>query len=130
MIIRKDQKKHDAMINYIATVLKRAGYIDIKADLPKYKKPDKILWRNTERGDYPDITGFKNGVRNIIEIETEDTLTEEHIREQWILFSRFAAKTNALFYVFVPAGCKRKATQRIMALGISGNTNIIEVFIS
>lgn len=127
MIIRKNHKKHDAMIKYIATILRRVGYIDIKADLPNYKKPEKILWRKTDRGDYPDITGFKNDVRHIIEVETEDTLTEEHIRERWILFSRFAAKTNALFYVFVPTGCRRKATQRIMALGISGNTDIIEI---
>lgn len=126
MIIRKNQKKHDYMIAHIAKALQKAGYINIKANLPSYTKPEKVLLKNIDTVHVPDITALKHNTNHIIEIETEDTLTDEHTAEQWILLSRFAAETKALFYVFVPAGCKRTATHRISTLGISGNTNIIE----
>ncbi len=128
MTLSRKQDEHDEMVKYTVSALSKAEYYSIKADLPSYKnKPDEIFLKNSDKGYLPDITAFKDGVKHIFEIETEDTITIEEIKNKWTIFSMFAEKRFALFIAVVPNGFKKKASEYINELGISAI--VVEVHI-
>ena len=89
MAKRKDQTKHDYIIKSFTEVLKSDQYKDTKADIDGYERPNKLYWKNGHR---PDITAIYDKIyhspkRFIFEVETKDSINDEHIVDQWQLFS-------------------------------------------
>ena len=112
------QTAHDKMVGQLVSTLKTKGYWDIKADLPGHNKPDKITWENGE-GYIPDITARGSDGFFIFEIETSDSLDLPHSWSQWRLFSAYAQKFGASFYLVVPSNAVVKAKIKLRELGIA-----------
>jgi len=108
------------MVKTIALNLGVARYTDIRADLEGYETPEKVTWKETQKGHVPDVTGKDlNGVLHLYEVETEDSINEEHTTDQWNLFSAFAAQHGAVFHVAVPQTSVLDAKIRALSLDLS-----------
>ncbi len=115
---RKSQTEHDSLVDYVARELNKRGYEQVKADLPDYEVPKKIIWQSTGEGFEPDVTGVKMGFR-IFEIETDDSIEDEHTLQQWKLFASYAKVNDAFFYVVFRKGSLEKVQNRLKELGIT-----------
>ena len=120
MTKRRSQSKHDKMVRRVAELLAEKGYRNIKADIKGYEKPDRIIWCETRTGHIPDVTAWdRNGKFNLFEVETEDSIYDQHTEEQWRLFSAYARQHSAKFWVVVPKGWGADAQRRADELGVS-----------
>ena len=54
----------------------------------------------------------------LFEVETEDTIHDEHTEQQWEAFSAYADSHMADFWVVVPKAKKGDARERVYALGL------------
>jgi hypothetical protein len=114
MAKRKSQAEHDAMVKQIASFLRSNDYKSIRADVTGFQPPAKIPFKNGT-GYIPDVSA--QGKRfNLFEIETADSIFEDHSRDEWTTFSRFADNNDAVFWVVVPTGSKTAADIRLMEL--------------
>ncbi len=104
------------MVSYCANWLREKYYSDIKVDLTNYtEKPEPIIWVASQEGHIPDITTTSM----IFEVETADSINDEHTKDQWILFATHAANNNIEFWVVVPKGSAYVAQSRLNQLGIT-----------
>jgi len=111
---RKSQAEHDAMVKQIATFLRSNKYRSIRADVAGFAAPEKIPFLNGT-GFHPDVSA--QGKRlNLFEVETADSIFDEHSRDEWTTFSRFADNNDAVFWIVVPTGSKTAADIRLMEL--------------
>jgi len=117
MAKRRNQSEHDSMVQSVATHVENNGHSNVKADIPDYKRPDKIIWDTTKKGHIPDVTSTKNQ-DFIFEIETDDSINDSHTEDQWKLFSANAKQYSKKFIIVVPKGSDQKAWQRVRDLGI------------
>jgi hypothetical protein len=108
------------MVRYIYDYIGWYRFEDIRADLPNLPKPENTICVNSREEELPDVTGIMGGL-NIIEVETEDSIFNEHTKRQWRLFASYAKANNALFSVVVPAGSRESALKRTKELGIVAN---------
>jgi hypothetical protein len=114
----KSQSNHDQMIRDVCNHLISHGYRDIKADLKGLPHPALILWKTTGKGHIPDVTAKSNGTDSLFEIETEDSIFDQHTKDQWTLFAANAEQFGKVFYVVVPKGSENSAESRLGQLGI------------
>ena len=111
--------EHDLMILSLVEHLKEQEYKNIKADLPDHEKPDGIPWGNNIPKHFPDVTARKNGTFHIFEVETVDSISEDHSHHQWLAFSEFTQNTKSVFVLVVPKGYEN------IALDILSEKNIL-----
>ena len=105
-----DLSEHDLIVLLMVEELKDENYSKIKADLPDHEKPDGIRFqKNISNRFVPDITAYKNDVFYILEIETVDSLFDEHSHHQWLAFSDYSKRTNSSFILVVPKRYKDSA---------------------
>jgi hypothetical protein len=121
MAKRKNQAEHVSMVKSIANYLSSKGFSAIKADLPDQSQPDLIYWEKTKKGHVPDVTATLNNQNYIFEVETDDSVNDEHTEDQWTLFAANAKQYSKQFIVVVPKGSETKAHQRLEELKISAN---------
>ena len=114
---KADQVEHDRLVKKVVDLLGDKGYENIKADLSDFEKPKKIVWQSTGEGRIPDVTVFKDDFR-IFEVETADSVEDEHTAEKWKLFSSYAEVNDAMFYVVFPKGAVEMVKKRIKELGV------------
>ncbi|MEM3629256.1 MAG: hypothetical protein QXE06_07815 [Candidatus Bathyarchaeia archaeon] len=112
MVQRLRQDEHDNVVEYLATIYRN--------QYPKvYTNPDGQKNTNIKGHEdvYPDIlvADEQNILIFIEEVETEDTVTEEHAKEQWIPYS----KVRTTFYLRVPFGSQNTARNILAKLGIN-----------
>lgn len=93
-------------------------YSDIRVDLPGHQKPAKIVWTATQRGHEPDASASYLLKKHIFEVETADTIGDEHTHEQCELFAAYARDNSAEFTLVVPTGCWIIATSRLSYWGL------------
>jgi hypothetical protein len=117
MVKRTDQAEHDRLVKKAVDLLADKGCENIKADLPDFEKPKKIVWQSTGEGFLPDVTVSGDELR-IFEIETADSIDDEHTAEEWKLFSSYAEVNDALFYVVFSKGSVEKVKKRIKELDV------------
>jgi len=79
------QTKHDQQVKKIAEKYKREGF-NVKADLSGYEQPQAI----GIYGKIPDVEAKKGSKREIVEVETPETLTSH--KEQHTTFKKHAAQ--------------------------------------
>ncbi len=120
MTKRHSQSEHDTLVEHIAGILKERDYEDVRADLTGFIKPRKIIWQSTSEGSFPDVTGIKDGLR-IFEVETPDSINDEHTAEQWKLFASYAETNNVLFYIVFQTKSLDKVKKRMAELHINAN---------
>ena len=117
MAKRQSQANHDRMIGQVAKLLTGKNYKDVKADLEGYTAPRKIVWESTGEGHIPDITAYSSQLK-IFEVETMDSIRDEHTENQWKLFASYAKTNNALFYIVFPKGAADQVQSRLKELNI------------
>lgn len=114
MVQRKESKQgeHDKVIDILATKYKQK--------YPKvYTNPNGQ--KNTSIKEHPDIypdvvvANEQNTLQFIEEVETEDSVTEDHAKEQWIPYS----KVRTTFYLRVPLGSQGNARKILQKLKIT-----------
>lgn len=119
MAKRKNQSEHDNMVLTTANYLVSNLYTDVKADIKDYDSPKKICWKDSEKCHIPDVSGKLQGVQHIWEIETEDTISIEHTKDQWKLFSAYASQFDKVFHIVIPQGCSAEAEKQAEEWGIT-----------
>lgn len=109
------------MVRNVYNHLLSKGYSDVRADLGGLPQPTRIYWEATGEGHIPDLTGNKNGTNCLFEVETEDSIFDQHTEDQWNLFSASAKHHGKAFIVVVPKVSKASAQLRLNQLGIQAN---------
>jgi len=117
MTRRADLAEHNRLVKKVVDLLVDKGYENIKADLPDFEKPKKIVWQSTGEGFLPDVTVSGDEFR-IFEVETADSIDDEHTANEWKLFSSYAEVNDALLYVVFPKGSVEKVKKRIKELDV------------
>lgn len=117
MTVRKDQKIHEIIINIVVNHLKSRNFENIKANIDKYEKPEKISWENGN-SYIPDITGEENSILNIWDVETEDSLIDEHSEDKWKAFASHASQKRSEFHIVVPKDKGHNVQKRLRDIGI------------
>jgi hypothetical protein len=120
MAKRRNQAKHDSMVELLADFVKEKGYSDIRANLSGYDKPELIHWEGTKKGHFPDLISTKSQ-DYIFEVETDDSINDSRTEDRWKLFSTDAQAHSKKFIIVVPDGSEAKAGQRVRELGIIAN---------
>lgn len=114
------QDEHDKVIDTLYT-----GYK--KQYLKVWKNPNKE--KNMSIKEHPDlypdilVANEQNILEFIEEVETEDSVTEAHAKEQWIPYS----KVRTTFYIRVPLGSQGKARKILAALKITATVRCYKV---
>ena len=101
MVKRQSQTEHDRLAEKVARTLLERGYKDVRADVPDFTDPKRIIWASTGEGYIPDVTGCKDCLR-IFEVETSGSIEDEHTADKWKLFDSYAEVNSAMFYVVFP----------------------------
>ena len=96
--------EHDRLVERLRVWLVSNFYSDIRVDLPGQPKPTKIVWTATQRGHEPDASAYYLLKQRIFEVETADTIGDEHTHEQCELCGAYAQKNSAEFTMVVPTG--------------------------
>lgn len=117
MAKRNSQKTHDDLVAYAVRYLQKNNFGNLKADISGYQQPEKIIWSQTGKGHIPDLSG-SNSKLNIFEVETADSINDEHTKDQWTLFAAYASQNDTVFWVVIPDGYSSAANQRLKELGI------------
>jgi len=106
------------MVRDVYNYLISNGFGNVKADLKGLAQPELIYWTSTEKGHIPDLTASRNGTRHIFEIETSDSIFDQHTEDQWKLFAANARQDGKTFYVVVTKGSEDLAKSRLAQLDI------------
>lgn len=118
MATRENQADHDRMVKAIADYCAKNGHKNIRVDLPGFEAPLALTWKGATSGYVPDVTS-ESGSGYIFEVETADSIEDEHTQDQWKLFAANARQYSKKFIVVVPKGHEAKAKARAKALGIA-----------
>ena len=113
------QAQHDRMVAALANDIASRGFTDVRADLQGWTRPEIITWQQTGKGHIPDVTGVTGGALAIFEVETADSIADQHTADQWSLFAAYAAQYGAEFWVVTPFGSAAAAQQRLKELGLT-----------
>jgi hypothetical protein len=114
----ESQLCHDNLIKQLANSLISRKFRNVRADHPDFpEKPCRISMAHLSHGEVPDVTAI--GIQQVLfEVETDDSIYDPHIDEQWRLFATYADKNSAEFWVVVPKAKKFEAQERMMHLGL------------
>jgi len=117
---RKSRSQHDKIVRYVHDCLIQQGYDDVRADLPKFTRPEKIARMENDGHVVPDVTGRRYGL-NIYEVETDESIFDGHTEDQWTRLATYAREHMARFWVVVPKGSGDSAEQRLRELKVLAN---------
>lgn len=109
---RRDKLKTrilDAVYDYLAG----KGYENIRSVRPGKEQPEKFSVSPVE-GEYrPDLTGLKDGTRDLFEIELMKEGLEEEVIEKLKAFHARADEIEGRFYLIVPAEKVREVVEMV-----------------
>lgn len=110
--VQSNETKYRKLVDSAVSLLKSKGFDKIKADLDDYEKPATLHQRDGEAAYTPDLTAHGNGGKCYFEIVTPDKKGEENrVIGKWKLLSTLAQMRNGTFFLLVPRGAMRFATQ-------------------
>lgn len=113
------RSEHDQLVEKLRARLVSNLFSDIKVDLPGHVKPERIVWTATKRGHEPDATAYYLTKQHVYEVETADSIGDEHTHEQCELFAAYVRDRFAEFTVVVPNGCGFAARSQLLRWGLS-----------
>lgn len=118
---RISQSQHDQMVRDVYNHLISNGYENVRADLKDFPQPERLYWESTGKGHIPDVTANWNGSSAIFEVETDDSIYDQHTEDQWNLFAANAQQHGKTFRVVVPKASEASAESRLAHLGIQAD---------
>lgn len=110
--------EHDRLVEKLRSRLVSTLFSDIKVDLPGHVKPDRIVWTDTQRGHEPDASAYYALKQHIFEVETADSIGNEHTYEQCKLFAAYVRDRFAEFTLVIPVGYGIAAASRLSYWGL------------
>ena len=112
------KSEHDLLVERLHARLVTNLFSDIKVDLPGYVKPERIVWSDTQRGHEPDATAYFLAKQYVFEVETADSLGDDHTYEQSRLFAAYVRDRFAEFALVVPIGSALDARSQLSRWGL------------
>jgi hypothetical protein len=99
--------------DFVARLFVTEDYSEIKAE--GGERPDEV-----EGGFRPDFTARgRDGKQSVIgEVETDESLDEQHTADQLRAFHRHAVKNSMVLYLGVPRASKEKAERLCRSIGV------------
>jgi hypothetical protein len=119
------RSEHDRLVEKLRARLVSNLFSDIKVDLPGYVKPERIVWSDTQRGHEPDATACYLAKQYVFEVETADSLGDDHTYEQCRLFAAYVRNRFAEFALVVPTGSALVAQSQISRWGLTATVHEI-----
>ena len=119
MALRKSQLEHMLLIRSLVRRLKASGFRNVQADLKGLAGPGKLRHAFEEHAFVPDVTGVGTEY-NVFEVETEDSIYDDHTAQQWPKLAEHAEGRNGRFWVVVPKGAGEDARSRLARLRVQG----------
>jgi hypothetical protein len=112
------KSEHDRLVEKLRVRLVSNFFSDIKVDLQGYAKPDRIVWADTRRGHEPDARAYYMLKQHIFEVETADSIGDDHTYEQCRLFAAYVRNRFAEFALIVPIGSALAAWSQLSRWGL------------
>lgn len=119
------RSEHDRLVERLRARLVSALFSDIKVDLPGYVKPERIVWTATQRGHEPDATAYFEGKEYVFEVETADSIGDDHTYEQCRLFAAYVRNRLAEYALVVPTGSALDARLQLSRWGLTATVHEI-----
>lgn len=119
------RSEHDRLVEKLRAHLVSNLFSDIKVDLPGYVKPERIVWSDTQRGHEPDATAYYLAKQYVFEVETADSIGDEHTYEQCRLFAAYVRNWLAEFALVVPTGSALAARSQLSRWGLTATVHEI-----
>lgn len=119
------RSEHDRLVEKLRTRLVSNLFSDIKVDLPGYVKPERIVWTATQRGHEPDATASSLAKQYVFEVETADSIGDDHTYEQCRLFAAYVRDRFAEFGLVVPIGSALAARSQLSRWGLTATVHEI-----
>lgn len=119
---RACQSEHEAMLVSLAEYCLEEGFSEVCLDLPMagYGQPFRLMLADSDLYETPDVTAVCDGVTYLFEVETEDSVMDEHTVAQWRILAQYAAEHNGRLVIAVPRAAEGQAWQRLAELAIQG----------
>lgn len=105
------------MIKHMISKLLHAGYGNIRADLPGYRAPSLIPFQ--AESHKPDLTAEKNSEKILVEVETDDSIYEDHTISEWMALYEYIKSNEAKLMFVAPGISRNKLNLRASQLGIN-----------
>ena len=90
--------KKSEIIKAVIDFIKGEDFSQIKADIPGYNTPEKLVWKNSGKGYIPDITAIKNGMFLLFTVKDPKENIHTYL-DKWRLFSSYSRKVNRECYI-------------------------------
>ena len=122
--LRKSEKLKsplDRTIKYVVEILAEKNNKKIRATIPGYDSPQRVIRKSTNESYIPEVTAFKNNQFRIFAVETKDSLEHGEPEGRWKLFAEFAKQNDALFYIVFSAGLVAIVKGRLKASNVEAN---------
>lgn len=94
-------------------LLQKKGYKDIKVDLPDFDQPTRFTEKNSEKTFAPDLTAETLIGKDYFKIVEGNKENTQEVVSKWKLFSNLAKLKNGKFFLLVPYGKKKYATELV-----------------
>lgn len=115
---------HGLLIKNVVKILKKGKFVQIKAKIPGFDKPETIGKEANGKGYIPDITARRD-IEVIFEIETKNSLGNRYTDVKWKVLDKYARENNKTFYIIVPQGLAKSVQERAFQLKIFPKVMVI-----
>lgn len=99
----RNEEKYDERIMAAVEFIKKTGFDHIKADLPNYEQPTRLINKSDNSTFAPDIFAEKGEQKGYFEIATK-TEDIKKLVGKWQLLAMMAELKSGIFKIFVPHG--------------------------
>ena len=111
----------DRMIKYVVDILSEKKNEKIRATIPGFDSPQRVIRKSTGEAYIPEVTAVKNNQFRIFAVETKETLEQREPEARWKLFAEFAKQNDALFYIVFPTGLVAIVKNKLEEFDIQAN---------
>ena len=111
----------DRMIKYVVDILSERNNEKIRATLPGFDSPQRMIRKSTSETYIPEVTAVKNNQFRIFAVETKEILEQGEPEGRWKLFAELAKQNAALFYIVFPAGQVAIVKNKLEEFNIEAN---------
>ncbi len=111
----------DRMTKYVADILSEKNNEKIRATIPGFDSPQRVIRKSTSETYIPEVTAVKNNQFRIFAVETKETLEQGEPEGRWKLFAEFAKQNAALFYIVFPTGQVAIVKNKLEEFNIEAN---------
>ena len=111
----------DRITKYVARILAEKNHEDIKAVIPGFSMPQRVVRKSTGEWYIPEVTSVKGGQFRLYAVESRETIREDETDKRWQLFSEYAKQNQSIFYIVFPPGVVLQIKQKLEQLKIDAH---------